>query len=275
MSVDLKDYPDSVSVSRLKKLAASPRILEGYYFTKTIPWKDTDPMEFGTAVHMAVFEPERFETEYIHCPYTDRRRKDYKDWAKEYGIGEPGAPKPLNRFQSQDIANCCKAIRKNEMMGRLIAADGLCEHSLVWTSNPSGVHCKGRLDKIITDFRVCFDLKVIGKVDNDTLDAEFAKSAGNYDSQLQATHYLEACRENFGGDDWEFVFGVVEGSAPFRSRACRLHPDDLHDGEQWRQSLLTDYKARLAAGDWSEPGENDCVTVSVPGWRRKQIRDRF
>ena len=48
-----------LSASGLKRLARSPDLY------KNMPYKGSKAMELGTATHCAVFEPERFEAEFI------------------------------------------------------------------------------------------------------------------------------------------------------------------------------------------------------------------
>ena len=249
-----------VSASMLKALNESPRIYEGKYITNEISREPSAAMQLGSAVHCLALEPETFDDQYQVCPEdcSDKRTKKYKDWAKT----ADDTKEILKHQQVVDAHRCVTSLKANKIIGLVLGSDGLIEQSERWTCEQTGIRCKMRLDKICVEQQVIMDLKKTSSL----TEREFASQVVKFGYYIQAAHYLEGARVTFGGDNWRFVFGVVEESAPFRSRAFELEQPALEMGRDDRERLLVDYARRMESGDWSEPNERDLLTLELPHW---------
>lgn len=246
-----------VSASMLKKLDESPRLFEAYYVTKTITSKPSDAMRIGTAVHTAVLEPLDFDNRYVVCPdeCSDRRTKAYKEWAAMAGDREV-----LTMDDAKRIISCTNSLFKNDIANKIVNAATEKEKSFAYDDFLTQVPCRVRFDALAGD--VIVDLKTV----SDGSESEFVRSIANYRYHLQAAHYLEGFKTLDPTRDWQFVFITLETVAPFRCRVFRLDDDALRLAADRRTALLESYKSRMSSGDWSEPNENEVVTLSLPRW---------
>ena len=76
-----------VGHSALVKIMRSPEHFKHYL---TAPFTVTPTLKFGTALHCAYLEPERFADHYIESPKFDRRTKEGKTKAEEYEKANKG-----------------------------------------------------------------------------------------------------------------------------------------------------------------------------------------
>jgi hypothetical protein len=76
--MNFEDYLkiDKISSTQLK--AASKGVYDAY-MCLNFPFEPTDAMEFGTAVHTALLEPQLFHKKYKTVPSIDKRKAEYKD----------------------------------------------------------------------------------------------------------------------------------------------------------------------------------------------------
>ena len=262
-SVDLARIEDyhadttHVTSSMLKSLNRSPRVFEGEYISRTIVREPSPAMAFGTALHTAVLEPDRFETEYAVCPpkCSDKRTKAHKEWAAE---NEGKAVLTLAEYWR--IRGCVDAIRQHPIGGPAIAASGPVERTVTWTDSTTGVACKCRPDKVAGSMIV--DVKTTKECDGDA----FGKTCADFGYHIQAAHYLRGIPAATG-----FLFIVVETSQPFRCRCFSLDFDALDCGDFLVGKLLDEYRRRSESGDWSEPNEDKLVPVSLPDWYMRKV----
>jgi hypothetical protein len=91
------------------------------------PTEPTKAMEFGTAVHCAVFEPARFILEYVCCPEgMDRRTKAFKEF-------EQGCEGKLilSHDEWTAITNIVKAVLTHPVVEKLVT-NGKPEQTILW-----------------------------------------------------------------------------------------------------------------------------------------------
>ena len=150
-----------LSSSDLKLLARSPL---HYKTAKASPHEETDAMRLGTAVHCAILEPERIDTEYVVAPEgSDRRTKTGKaQWAELEATGKT----ILSREEARIVQGISESVRKHPTASRLFTG-GLVEQSCYWdqtvyyADTSAEVLCKCRPDYIkdISGGYVVVDLK--------------------------------------------------------------------------------------------------------------------
>lgn len=257
---DITDYhadKTHVTASMLKSLHKSPRIFEAEHIIGTMRKGETDAMAFGTALHTAVLEPERFAQTYI-CPPSgcgDKRTKKFKDWKAE----QDESKTILSEKDHTRILNAMAAVMRHPIASEAVKAEGVIEQPHTWVDEATGVACKCRPDKRTP--RVILDLKSIGECS----EGEFAKAVVNFDYHIQNGHYMR------GFPDVErFIFIAVETVEPFRCRCFILDDEALDLGDYLVGKLLKEYVVRRESGDWSEENETDLVKVTLPDWYMKK-----
>jgi hypothetical protein len=257
---------ESISASRLKLLRQSPRVYEATVLLGKMPHSETPAMRLGTAIHAKVLEPDAFREAYAYCPpeCSDKRTKAFKEWA-----ATAGDRIPLNESDGTTIHTAAAALTMHPIAGKIIRAAELTEKSVAYTDPESGADCRFRFDGIAGP--IVFDIKTISKCNNQ----EIRKTFTEYGYHVQAAHYLAGLDVLDPSTKWRFMFLFVETCEPWRVRV--VDPSELAIGESvsWlnigvveRSSLISDLLSRTASGDWSEPGENEVCSVSVPTWYR-------
>jgi exodeoxyribonuclease VIII len=115
---------------------------------------ETPAMRFGTLVHTAVLEPDRFDATHVRGIEGDGRKKEIKEAREELAKSGKTVVDPAD-------FDLCMQIRdavRNHRMARLLF-DGESERSAIWKDAETGVLCKGRFDHVSEVSGVLVDLK--------------------------------------------------------------------------------------------------------------------
>ena len=252
------DRPE-VSATQLKCMAEGWRQFEAEYITKTAPFRESAAMELGTAIHMAMLEPERFYSEYVVCPKecSDKRTKAYKEW-------EASQPAFVNVLSEKDwvtIARICQNAQRDDVASRLLSRPDSVEKEHYWECEYSGVKCRAKTDAI--KGKGVIDIKTT----DDARPFAFARKIADFRYDLQAVHYLDGTKCE------TFLFVAIETSCPWRVRTYTLTHRDLHAARGKRIELLEEYKGRLETGNWSERGEHEVADIILPSYLTKGSGD--
>jgi hypothetical protein len=225
-----------VSVSGLKQLLRSPAHFQAYLDGAR---DETPALFFGRAIHTRVLEPEAFATDYVVAPVSDRRIKEYKDFALQHADKQILTPE-----QAVQLEGLAERIAQHTSAQTLIRA-GLKEHTLVAQDEETGIWLKVRPDNLCLDFGVCLDLKSC----EDASAPAFVRSCVSYDYDLQAAVYRRVLRERLG-TDFDFAFLAFEKDDPYGVALYGAPPEMIARGERrMRQALDTLARAR-ETGCW-------------------------
>lgn len=197
----------AVGHSGIVQILRSPAHFRAWLSQRPAP---TPAMQFGTAVHMAVLEPERFAEAYAECPPFDRRTKEGKEKAAEWEAANAGKL-PLSGEQMHSIGRIKAALQQHAGAARLLAS-GRAEVSAFWHDDATGVECKARADFLSgwpDQPHTVVDLKITG---NAAADA-FARVAVSLGYDVQAALYVDGFRRALNRYV-RFVFVAVEAEPP-------------------------------------------------------------
>ena len=224
-----------ISKTQLGYLLKSPSHLRAYLTSaKKEPSKD---QIFGTAVHTAALEPERFATEYVVAPVVDRRTTVGKQIWAEFQTANVG--KTLidieDRQRALDIA---ESLRDNLVFGNALR-HGTPELSVFATAD-NGLPIKARFDLWDESTNTIYDIKTTGSADKFTFPREIRKWA----YALQASHYLDLARKaGIGNAQTKFVFVAVEKvEAPYAVALYQIDAASLTKWNDIRKTLLDQWQ---------------------------------
>jgi exodeoxyribonuclease VIII len=245
---------DAISNSHLTEMARSPLHCRWAIDHPTDP---TPAMVFGSAVHVAILEPERFIEEYAIAP-TGRRTKEEKEaWAAFEA--EHAGKTPLKRDDFGACQAMCKAVMAHPTASAAITTEGRNELSVVWVCPTTEVTCKCRIDRLL-DKAMAVDLKTT----KDASREAFTKSIGSYGYHRQAAMYLDGA-EAAGLHAEEFVIVAVEKTPPYGVAVLAMDEEAIEIGRYEYLQMLEAYAECLSTAQW--PGYSDSVVdISVPGW---------
>jgi hypothetical protein len=226
--------------------------------------KTSDAMALGTAIHMAILEPERFAATYIASPRFDRRTKQGKQDSD--GFRADCERRGLTDIDEQDFETC-KRVRDSvraTSAAEIILETGSSEVTMVWEDPIEGVLCKGRLDwlsAVILDFKSTIDAR----------HSAFSKQVANMGWHIQAAFYTDGYRA-ITKIEPPFIFGAIEKSAPFGCAFYELGSEEVDAGRKLYRKWLAQYAKCLGNKTW--PGyPSEIKKLNLPAWAMKETQD--
>ena len=230
----------------------------------------TPALEFGTALHMAALEPERYATTYVVEPdFGDCRANKRTGTTKEEGArnlearnawraAHPGATY-LSDDDATRIRGMVSALRAHPVAGPILQY-GASEVTCRWQDKATGIECAARADKWHEDIAGLFDLKGLEDASWDG----FRLASERYGYHRQDAYYRSgwaATRNTVGG----FTFVCVRKRAPHLVGLYEHEPSDIEAGAAANRRALEAMSKALRTGVW--PGYQESIqTVKLRPW---------
>lgn len=253
-----------ISNSMLSLLKQSPTL----FYRRYVLGQTTEPsdaMRLGSYLHAMVLEPETLTERFAIMPKVDRRTKEGKEqWARfqENNKGLDWVTQDQHE-QAELLAN---AILRHKAFG-LYAGQipaSVIEERIDFSFGEYACRCKP--DMVHVPSGVCWDLKTT-KAANPKA---FATSVVDYGYHRQAAFYKAALREEYG-QEFRFMFMVVETSEPYEAAIYELDDEAIEQGEAELSVLLDEYRLRMASNDWTPEFAKGLNRLSLPRWYRSEI----
>jgi len=242
LPADIYHAHDSISNSGLKLIGRSPA-----HFNQQPKREPTRSMIIGSALHMAVLEPDLFyETYMLLHGCEDRRSKDYKDAKEQFG----------EEFVLVS-SECSKVEGISESLwskfGELLSLPGHNELSGFVADPETGVMCRHRFDKL-TKCGIAIDLKTTVDARSDA----FSRSIHTYGYNQQAAFYSDQYEWITGNQLTDFIFIAIESESPYAAKLYRIGSQSLEIGREQYRAALNRYAECKASGFW--PGY-ECANI--------------
>lgn len=233
-------------------------------------FKETPTLKFGTALHCAYLEPEKFSKEYIEVPKIDRRTKEGKLKAEEYEAlagNRIALEKPEMEMVHTILAKLSMHVKAQKY--RLAA---VTEKSYFWVDEDTGIQCRIRCDMVVLDERGNIVALVDLKTTTDASRNVFWRSIEDYGYDLQAAFYVDAVKVAIGREV-PFYILAVESAAPHGVALYRIGAASIEVGRR-------KYRAALQLLDWCRKNDSypsyqpqpycEEEEIDLPSWRVKQ-----
>lgn len=227
---------------------------------------DSPALLFGRAYHKFCLEPYDFDNEFIVSPKFDRRTKAGKE-AYEQFLKDAEGKDVIDEEMMQTISDMRDALYATPFCKKLIYGEH--EKSIFW-EREDGLKMKCRPDsygKLGIQY-ICVDLKT-------TEDAEteaFMRSAIKYGYDIQASHYCEGLKAEFG-DDFKFVFIAQEKKPPYAVNILEADEMFMRSGDEVREDLLSTYLKCLEKNEFPAylgfSDEFEINSLGLPSWMKK------
>lgn len=243
--ISIEDYHRGPGLSRsgLMEFKRSPyhywyRYLNPGYQSES----STSAQIIGNALHTLILEPNQFEKRYVVIPEFNKTTKEGKAyWLKIQS--ELGQRETLSMNHFKIAEAMAESFRKHELASQLLEKAKV-EQSIYWIDKETNVLCKCRPDILRSNLVV--DLKTT----QDGSARAFSKTVYNYGYHIQAAMIQEALKELKQTIIKDFLFLVIEKSAPYAISIYQLDEASLDKGYQEFKTLLTHYKQCLETNDW-------------------------
>lgn len=246
----------AVSSTQLKVMSKrTPAHFQQYFKEKR---NATPSMEFGSAVHTALLEPERFAQEYVVSINVDRRTKDGKEQAAAFEAANAGKT-IISADDYDDIRKMVRLLRDRSEV-EILLDDSDVEVSMFWEDPDTRVLCKCRPDALGT--LAISDLKTT----DDASPEEFIWTARKYGYDLSAAFYVDGVKA-VTGVELPFVFIVVEKTAPYGVALYEAPEEMLNSGRAKYKAALAKIAECRRTGIWHGYQPNGLIEKLVwPRW---------
>ena len=238
----------AISKSWLDKIHRSPLHLRTYLDGESPT--PTPAMQFGTAVHSFVLEPDTVNRLYVPKPDGMKfSTREGKAWRAD------NADKTILTSDEWRAAMACRDSVYKHKAAKALLEKGAKEQSAFYTNPDTGEVCKARFDNLL-DHCVA-DVKTTKDASPDG----FIKSIVNFRYDVQVPHYLEGPQLD------NFFFICVETEPPYAVAVYRANADILKRGMAIRKRNLITYAECKSRDQW--PGySDDWQHIGLPGWAK-------
>ncbi|ECA6742905.1 exonuclease VIII, partial [Salmonella enterica subsp. enterica] len=249
-----------VSKSQLDDIADTPAI---YLWRKNAPvdTEKTKTLDTGTAFHCRILEPEEFSKRFIIAPEFNRRTSAGKEEEKTFleECARTGRT-VLTAEEGRKIELMYQSVMALPLGQWLVESAGYAESSVYWEDPETGILCRCRPDKIISEFHWIMDVKTTADIQR------FRTAYYDYRYHVQDAFYSDGYRAQFG-EIPTFVFLVASTTAE-----CGRYPVEIFMmGEDAKLAGQREYRRNLQT--LAECLNNDewpaIKTLSLPRWAKE------
>jgi len=242
---------EAMSQTRLKRILTSAKL---FHYRETHPEEPTPAMKFGTMVHRALLEPERFNQIYVEGP--DVKSKNSKRW-KDFVESMPDN-EVLKPSEMEEVREIVKSVKSHDLAMSYLS-DGLKEVSGYGTLAGRKVRC--RADNILPERKIITDFKTTG----DCSPRKFTAHAYDMGYFIQAPWYLDIYSQIFGFKFEKFVFVSVDKTPPYDIQVYVAEMDFLKRGRADYMLALSILEECEKTDQW--PGyPQQVLNLSLPRW---------
>lgn len=225
----------------------------------------TPAMEFGTAAHFCILEPEYFAQNYVLAPKFDRRTKEGKEAAAKWEAENAGKT-ALTPEQMEALTAMRDSVFRHAGAAKLLAK-GEAETSLFWTDEATGLECRIRpdwwCDGVIADIKTCCDAEKNA----------FSKAIASLGYDVQAAFYVDGMKE-VTGKTVDFIFLAVEKNPPYTVACYKASEEVLEVGRAKYRGALQLLKWCHENNKW--PGyqpNGEIEEINLPRWATINLED--
>lgn len=265
---------DAINVHGLMPMEDSPAHA---LHNRLAPRSGSPEQDVGSATHVAVFEPHRFESDfYLGQTEYDSRTTEGKAIAEQekHAAGNRTyiRKKKGEAVDCDSVTGMQSALWKKPATRKWLELPGQCEASLVWQDPITKLMCKGRFDKLIPAATspikraVVVDLKTTGKGKGRT--DRFSREIAKFDYAAQAAFYLWG-HKILTGEDAVHLFLVAESVAPYATNWGTLDDGSLQTGARQFRNWLDAFAECIKSDKWPDYPESQdgkAPVFSLPRW---------
>ncbi len=216
----------AIGSTSIKRVLRSPA---HYLYEKENPQEPTPAMNFGTACHTAILEPNTFTDRVAVMPKfegTGMRAKQEQWRLENHG------KTVIKAEELADIYGMLKSISKHQTARGLLTG-GASEESFFSVDPDTGLMIKARPD-FLRNGNTVVDVKT-------TINAEpsaFVKGIANFQYHISAALYLDVVSAVIGQQFTEFVIIAVEKDAPYGVSVHLLDEAAIDEGRKLYKKAL-------------------------------------
>lgn len=256
-----QDYQTSAGISSTTvKYADKAMVLYHQVMQGNVPFKESEAMRLGTAVHKLTLEALDFSKEIAVSKKFGRKKADQEEKAEFYAEHQGMTIIDSDQYEK------CRRMRDSLMSlpdVAIIFESGKPERSGYYIDkgrDGTGMLCKYRPDWR-TDWCL-FDIKST----TDISSGKFSRTVNDFGYHISAAHYLDGDKITTGTDHGQFIFGCVESEPPFLAITYTLGAKSLEFGRWARRNALNGIKHGRDTGEWPLYNHGITTDIEVPSY---------
>jgi exodeoxyribonuclease VIII len=220
-------------------------------------------LSFGTASHLAVFQPEEFERRIAVAPDVKKTTKAGKEEFAAFEAECVGKT-IISAKEKDDCFYMRDAIYRHPIGNMLSGKKG--EAELTGFFKWGDTLCKFRADYLVRSHNVVFDLKTT----NAGHSSAFLKSILEYNYHTQCLFYLTGASQVTGRPFDNWIWLVVEKHSPYKIYLYQPEREWLVYAEKVIHKAIGDIERGRSSNDW--PGPSSVLqTLFVPKWMKESL----
>lgn len=221
--------------------------------------EETAALRFGTALHTAILEPDRFARVYVAEPdFGDCRKKENKA-RRDAWRAENAHATALDADDAARIAGMRESLMRHALVRKLVE-NARREVTAKWTDRPTGIISKSRWDLWLDPIGTIADLKSTEDASPDA----FKRSVAKWGYHRQHSMYEDGGRA-CGADVRNFAFIAAEKAPPYLVAVYNLDEQAVNKGREEIERLFRTLAECVESGIW--PGYPAGITsLSLPRW---------
>lgn len=224
--------------------------------------KDREATIVGDASHCAIFEPERFETDYLVYPGKVRNGKEWEAWrAANITTGRVC----LLQRQREKAARIGEAVRGNPRVADLLKY-GKPEMTLQWVDEATGLPCKARADWL--------GPSLVGlKTARSIIPRDVGHAVMRYHYTLQWAFYRAGYIALTGDEKIPLREIFVESTEPRDVIVYRVTDEAIALGEFYRSAWMAQLASCIQQDMWPGMGHFAERDIELPKWAAQEDDD--
>jgi len=251
---------DCVSHSALEDFRSSAKRYFLRYVEQSLPRKlPTKEMQLGSALHVKLLEPERWEQLIAIAPDVDRRSKNGKAEWEAFLVGSNGRI-GIDEEQCALSDAMAESVQAHDTAPNLLSAEGRNELAIRWVDPVTGVLCKAKFDRLL-DSGVIVDLKSA----SDPSPEGWARSAAQYGYHRQTAWY-ESGAEDIFHSNYIRLHIVVGTEGPHEVAVYELDEGSIKLGRDQNAVNLRRLAECRKSGRWMHSWNQGIARVAVSRW---------
>lgn len=254
---------DSVSSSGVRAAIRSPRTFYQKFVLGEVE-KPNKSMQLGNYLHMALLEPNVFQSKFKVMPDFGNLRttvaRDKRDaWIKDL-------PQGAVVLDEDDYSRAMRMIDSvlsfNGGMIPKMLTGSVYEKSGFARDPKTGIKMRFRPDILREDLSILSDLKTT----RDASESEFAKSIWNYGYATQLQFYAHGIEQIHGKRPEVLCFICVENQSPFETTIWEMDEAMKSRGDLEVRRGIDLIKECIDSGQWPGLQPNGAQMISFPSW---------
>ena len=243
------------SNSRLSVFRESVPLYHAMFIEQSVGKKATKTMDFGTAFHYALLQPDDYPKVVKVGPDINKNTTEYKAWRKEHEHHIV-----IDKKQEDAVQRMLQSLTRHKKSIALMNSPGKAEQAIRWQHAKTGIWCKCKIDYLLENPAIV-DIKCC----SNSNPAEFSRSCGQLDYHCQAAFYKDAVYD-LTGIEADFIHIAVGMEPPYECLVYKLDKEAIDTGREMNEQTLRRLKDCRDSDVWDSEYADRIVELSLPRW---------